>query len=330
MTTIFKKSVIGLALSAFALIPVVVNVAHANQYPNDVIRLVMPYPPGGMSDVSSRAIAAELSKKLGSNIVVENRPGAASTVASNYIKNQKADGYTLYAAPVSLVLNPMMQEGVAYKPYEDYSPISMMIYSPFVLQVNKDLGVKSVAELVSLIKKNPGRYAIGTSGVGSINHLSAEYFIKQFGLDMVVAHYKGGTPAAQDLIGGQIHMMFSAANEAKPMMEAGRTQGLAVTTQTRLPILPDLPTMAEATDLKDFEAVFWMAMMGPAGLPEDIQTKLSTVMQELKDDPAFVKKMDEMGVQLTVSSPAAVTNNMKRDEQKWGEIIQTLDLKGIK
>lgn len=330
MTTTFKRNLIGLALSAMALVPMVGTVAHANEYPNDVIRLVMPYPPGGMSDVTSRAIAAELAKKIGGNIVVENRPGAASTVASNYIKNQKADGYTLYAAPVSLVLNPMMQEGVSYKPYEDFTPVSMMIYSPFVLQVNKDLGVKSVGELVDLIKKNPGKYAIGTSGVGSINHLSAEYFMKQFGLDMVVVHYKGGTPAAQDLVGGQIQMMFSAANEAKPMMDAGRTQGLAVTTKTRLPMLPDLPTMAEATDLKDFEAVFWMAMMGPSGLPENIQKKLSNAMLELKDNPEFVKKMDDMGVQLTVSNPVGVTENLKRDEQKWGDIIQKLDLKGSK
>lgn len=307
------------------LVPLIAT-AQVSSFPNKPIRVIVPYPAGGMSDVSTRALSSELEKKLGTTIVIENKPGAASTVASNWMRTQKPDGYTLYAAPISLVLNPMMQKDVAYKPYQDFTPVSMMINSPFVLQVNNGLGVKSVKELVDLVKKNPGKYAIGTSGVGSINHLAAEYFKKEFGLDIVVAHYKGGVPAAQDMVGGQIHMMFSAANEAKPLMDAGRTTGLAVTTKTRLSSLPNLPTMAEATDLKDFEAVFWMAMIAPAGMPPEIQKKLSDAMVSLKNDPEFVKKIDQLGVQLNVSDPSVVSANLKRDEQKWRAIIQKLDL----
>ncbi len=299
----------------------------AKEYPSEPVKLVMPYPAGGMSDVSARTIAEALSAKIGGNIIVENRPGAASTVASNWMVHQKADGYTLYAAPVSLVLNPILQPEVGYKPYQDFTPISMLLYSPFVLQVNKDVGADNVKDLVALIKAHPGKYAIGTSGVGSINHLAAEYFINEFGLDMIVAHYKGGSPAAKDLVGGQIHMMFSAANEAAPLMSAGRTKGLAVTTTERLSILPDVPTMNEAADLKDFDAVFWMALFAPKGLPPDIQSKLSTALQELNNDAELRRKTDALGVQMHASAPQEVTNNLRRDEKKWGAIIKKLDIK---
>ncbi len=299
----------------------------ADSYPSAPIKLVMPYPAGGMSDVSARTIADALSKKMDATIIVENRPGAASTVASNWMVHQKPDGYTLYAAPVSLVLNPILQPEVGYKPYEDFTPISMLLYSPFVLQINKDVGANNVKELVALIKANPGKYAIGTSGVGSINHLSAEYFINRFGLDMIVVHYKGGSPASKDLVGGQIQMMFSAANEAAPMMAAGRTKGLAVSTKERIAMLPDVPTMNEASGLTDFEAVFWMAVVGPKDLPADIQNKLSVAMQELGEDPALRAKTNALGVTMHTSNPQEVTDNLHGDEKKWGDIIKTLDLK---
>jgi len=309
--------------AAFGLMNTPTLAANHN-YPTGPIKLVMPYPPGGMSDVSTRTIAEALARKLGNNIVVENRPGAASTVASNWVVHQKADGYTLYAAPVSLVLNPMLQPEVGYKPYEDFTPISMLLYSPFVLQVNKDLAVNNAKDLISLVKANPGKYAIGTSGVGSINHLSAEYFINAFGLDMIVAHYKGGTPAAQDLVGGQIHMMFSAANEAAPMIAAGRTKGLAVTTSQRLAMLPGIPTMNEAAGLQDFEAIFWLALVAPKNLPSDIQSILSSALQELNADPQLRQKTDALGVRLHTSGPQEVTNSLRRDERKWGDIIKKL------
>src|SRR5690606_22947903 len=202
---LFLRAVIALGIAATAVGSALAS--SAGNYPSGPIKLVMPYPAGGMSDVSARTIAEALSSKIGGTIIVENRPGAASTVASNWMVHQKSDGYTLYAAPVSLVLNPILQPQVGYKPYEDFTPISMLLYSPFVLQVNKDMGADNVKDLVALIKAHPGKYAIGTSGVGSINHLAAEYFINEFGLDMIVVHYKGGAPASQDLVGGQIQMM---------------------------------------------------------------------------------------------------------------------------
>lgn len=299
----------------------------AAAYPQEPIKFVVPYPAGGVSDVSSRAIAMALGQKLGANMVIENKVGAASTVASVYVAGQKPNGYTLYAAPVSIVINPALQGAVSYKPYESFAPISMMMKAPFVLQINKDLPAKNAKELVELIKKNPDKYAIGTSGVGSINHLAAEYFIKQFGLKMVVAHYKGGMPAAQDMIGGQVQMMFSAASEAIPFVSSGKTRGLAVTSMERMSTLPDMPTMNEALGTKDFEATFWLALMSPAGLDKAVQAKLSGAMQALGQDNELRQRLSQLGIELSTSTPEVVTANLKQDEVKWTTLIKELNIK---
>ena len=318
-----------LAATALGILasPLTVTAQSVASYPQEPVKFIVPYPAGGVSDVSSRAIAAALGKKLGANMVIENKAGAASTVASTYVAGQKPNGYTLYAAPVSLVINPALQGAVNYKPYESFTPISMMMTAPFVLQTNKDLPVKNAKELVELIKKNPDKYAIGTSGVGSINHLAAEYFIKQFGLKMVVAHYKGGMPAAQDMIGGQVQMMFSAASEAMPFVSSGKTRGLAVTSLERMTTLPDLPTMNEALGTKDFEATFWLALVAPAVLDKGLQEKLSVAMQELGKDQELRQRLNQMGINLSTSTPQVVTANLKRDGAKWTSLIESLNLK---
>jgi tripartite-type tricarboxylate transporter receptor subunit TctC len=328
---ISKKTGVRIMMAAAALMtfaaPHIAIAQSAAAYPQDPIKFVVPYPAGGVSDVSSRAIAMALGQKLGANMVIENKVGAASTVASVYVAGQKPNGYTLYAAPVSIVINPALQGAVSYKPYESFTPISMMMKAPFVLQINKDLPAKNAKELVELIKKNPDKYAIGTSGVGSINHLAAEYFIKQFGLKMVVAHYKGGMPAAQDMIGGQVQMMFSAASEAIPFVSSGKTRGLAVTSMERMSTLPDMPTMNEALGTKDFEATFWLALMSPAGLDKAVQAKLSTAMQALGQDKELRQRLSQLGIELSTSTPEVVTANLKQDEVKWTTLIKELNIK---
>ena len=298
----------------------------ASNYPQEPVKFVVPYPAGGVSDVSSRTIAAALGKKLGANMVIENKAGAASTVASTYVATQKPNGYTLYAAPVSIVINPALQGTVSYKPYESFTPLSMMMSSAFVLQVNKSLPVNNVKELIELIKKNPDKYAIGTSGVGSINHLAAEYFIREFGLKMVVAHYKGGMPAAQDLLGGQVQMMFSAANEAIPFVTSDKTKGLAVTSLERISTLPNLPTMNEAAGVKNFEATFWLALVAPAGMDKALQTRISTAMRELGKDDELRQRLNQLGIDLVTSTPEVVTANLKSDEEKWTTLIRSIKI----
>jgi len=302
--------------------------AHAqDQYPNKPIKFIVPYPAGGVSDNASRAIADRLGRELGQSMIIENKAGAASTLSSNYVARSAPDGYTLYAAPVSIVINPVLQEKVDYDPQKDFAPISMMITSAFVLQTNLELKVKDLKELLALVRANPDKYAIGTSGMGSINHLAAEYFIKNFGLKMAVIHYKGGAPAATDLIGGRIHMMFSATNEALPLLNAGRTQGIAVSTAKRISILPDLPTIDEASGTKGFDAVFWLALLAPAKTPASILKRLESSMQVVGADQSLSDDLAKKGVDLYVSTPAEVQSYMKRDGDKWGQIIRELGIK---
>ena len=312
--------------SGLVFVSAVTQAQSASNYPQEPVKFVVPYPAGGVSDVSSRTIAAALGKKLGANMVIENKAGAASTVASTYVASQKPNGYTLYAAPVSIVINPALQGTVSYKPYESFTPLSMMMSSAFVLQVNKSLPVNNVKELIDLIKKNPDKYAIGTSGVGSINHLAAEYFIREFGLKMVVAHYKGGMPAAQDLLGGQVQMMFSAANEAIPFVTSDKTKGLAVTSLKRISTLPNLPTMNEAAGTKDFEATFWLALVAPSGMDKALQARISGAMRELGSDEELRQRLNQLGIDLVTSTPEVVTANLKRDEEKWTTLIRSIKI----
>lgn len=296
-------------------------------YPARPVKVVVPYAPGGMTDVSSRAVMDRLGKELGQAVVIENKAGAASTLASNWMVTQPADGYTLYAAPVSLVINPILQGVVQYDARKDFEPISLMIDSPFVLQVHPGLGVRSMKELLARVREHPDRYAIGTSGAGSVNHLAAEYFLRAFNLKVAVVHYRGGAPAAQDLMGGTIQMMFSAANEAAPLMRSGRTVGIAVTTTQRLALLPDVPTMEEASGLRDFEAVFWMALVAPARTPAPILARLREAMQKIGAEPELRERLARLGVELVTSTPRDVQRRMDRDEAKWGQLIRDLNIK---
>lgn len=296
--------------------------AQGTDYPSRAIKVVVPYPAGGMSDVSSRTILDRLAKELGQTIVVENKGGAASTLASNWFVSQPADGYTLYTAPVSVVLNPLLQKNVQYDARRDFAPVSLMINSPFVLHVNPQLKAGNMAELLALLRANPNKFAFGTSGPGSINHLAAEYFMRSMKVSAQVVHYRGGAPAAQDLMSGVIQMMFAAANEVAPLVRAGKSRGIAVTTRERLAILPELPTVEESSGVKGFEAVFWMALVAPAKTPPDVLARLRKGMEAVGSDSELADRLARMGVQLKTSTPAGVLTAMDRDEALWGRIIR--------
>lgn len=290
-------------------------------WPTRPITMVVPYAAGGLTDVSSRLIGERLSQELGQPIVVENRAGAGSTVASNWVRAQPADGYTIYAAPVSLVLNHLIQDEVEYS-LEDFDIISGWIDSPFILHVNPAMGVTDLDGLLAEIRANPDTFSIGTSGIGAINHLAAEAWIDIADIDIEMVHYSGGAPARQDLLGNNIQMMFAAAIEVLPLLEAGSTVGVGVTTRERLEQAPDIPTVEEAMGLDNFEAVFWMALLLPAGADAEVIDTLSAAMTAVGQDEDLRAELAANAVVLNIAPADEVAARFDAAVDVFGPLLE--------
>ena len=221
-------------------------------WPTKPISMVVPYPPGGVNDAVARVYAEKLSAELGKPVIVDNRAGAATTVASNFVAKAAPDGYTIYAGGTSLVINPTLTGQVQYDPHKSFELVSLMSFTPFILHVNTDFPAKNMAELIAAVKANPGKFNIASSGIGATNHLAAELLKVQAGLNLVHVPYKGGAQAGQDVAGGQAQMMFSASLEAKPLLASGRTRAIAISSQQRSPAFPDIPTVVEFDGAEGF------------------------------------------------------------------------------
>ena len=296
--------------------------AQAEKYPERPISLVIPYAPGGITDVSMRMIAQKLQDQLGQTIVVENRAGAATTVASNYVSRQKPDGYTLYAASVSLPLNKFLQPNVQYDAFKDFTVLSGLADSPFVLEIDSKLGIKTMDELVKKIRENPGKYNIGASGVGAMNHITAESWLQRGNLDALVVQYQGGAQVRMAILSGDIHMTFATINEALPLKNDGKVEFIAVTTPERLSAYPDVPTVQESMGLDNFEAVFWTALLAPKGMDEARASKIRAAMQEIGKDEELRAKLEAQGVTLNITDAQTTIERMKAAEKSFGPIIK--------
>ena len=296
-------------------------------WPQKPVTLVVPYPPGGVNDAVARGYANKLALELGKPIVVENRAGAATTVASNHVARAPADGYTIYAAGTSLVINPTLTGQVQYDPHKSFDLVSLMSFTPFILHVNAAFPARTMAELIAHVKANPGKFNIASSGIGATNHLIAEMLKQEMGIEMTHVPYKGGAQAGQDVAGGQAQMMFSAALEARPVLATGKTRALAITSAARSPAFPDIPTMAEATGRKDFVVTFWQGMVVPAGTPQAIVEKLQKAIAKVALDPEVIEQFRPQGVEIRASSPAEFKDFMNREEVRWVKLIKERNIK---
>jgi tripartite-type tricarboxylate transporter receptor subunit TctC len=296
-------------------------------WPAKPVRMIVPYPPGGVTDIVSRALADKLSQRLGQSIVVDNRGGAATTVASNFAAKTPPDGYTIYAASTSLVINHALQAQVAYDWKKDFVPVSLLAVTPFLLQVNAAFPARDMKELIAHVKANPDKYNMASSGVGAVNHLAAELFRSSAGLKIGLVPYKGGAQAGQDVAAGRAEMMFSAVIEALPHMQAGRTRAIAISSARRLETFPDVPTVEEAAELKGFEAIFWQAMVVPAGTPQAIVERLHAALVAVGADRDLKERFVKQGVDLRTSTPEELAAMMHREEKRWGDLIRA---KGIR
>jgi len=319
VTALVTLSVTSFALPGAALAQ--------TDWPQRPVTLVVPYPPGGVNDAVARGYANKLAVELGKPVVVENRAGAATTVASNHVARAPADGYTIYAAGTSLVINPTLTGQVQYDPNTSFELVSLMSFTPFILHVNAAFPARTMAELVTHVKANPGRFNIASSGIGATNHLIAEMLKQELGLEMTHVPYKGGAQAGQDVAGGQAQMMFSASLEAKPVLATGKTRALAITSAARSPAFPDIPTMAEATGRKDFVVTFWQGMVVPAGTPAAIVDKLQKAIAKVALDPEVIEQFKPQGVEIRASTQAEFKDFMKREEVRWVRLIKDRNIK---
>jgi tripartite-type tricarboxylate transporter receptor subunit TctC len=318
---VIRSRVLAAALCALSL-SALAPTASAQAFPNKPIRLVVPYAPGGATDIIGRAAAVELSRLLGQPVNVDNRPGAGGNVGSEFVARSAPDGYTLVVSPSSLHgITPFLYSKLNYDPNKDLKPVIVLGAFANVLVVNQNVKANSVKELIAEIKANPGKFSYASSGSGSTIHLSGEMFKVQTGLDIPHVPYKGSGPAITDLIGGQVQLMFDNIPSAITHIRSGKLKALATTGETRSKTLPDLPTMRES-GMSDYLSTAWFGIAAPAGTPPEIIAKLNAEGQKAVASPEFIRKMNEYGYDVVGGSPEKMAAMIQDELKRWGPLVK--------
>jgi tripartite-type tricarboxylate transporter receptor subunit TctC len=308
--------------------PAVLRGAAAQEatFPNRPVTIVNPYPPGGATDFGTRLLAARMEPELGQSIVVDSRPGAGTAVANAYVAGLRPDGYTLLMGTTSLAVLPALQPNAQPRdPQSAFTPIGTATRSPFILHVHPSVPARTTAELIAHAKANPGKLSWGSSGIGAINHMTLELFRSRAGIDVVHVPYRGGAPALLDIQAGRIHAMFAAVQEAIGSVRDGRTRAIAVTSASRIGVLPDLPPVAEA--LPGFETVFWQGLFGPAGLPAGVVSRLGAALRVATTDESVRARMAEQGIEAWPGDAELLRQTLARDTEMWGKIIREANIR---
>jgi tripartite-type tricarboxylate transporter receptor subunit TctC len=297
--------------------------ALAQPYPSKPIRLVVGFPPGGAADFVSRAFQEPLGRALGQPIVVENRPGAGSSIAAEHVAKSAPDGYTvLIASPSSILVNPIITPKAGFQPLKDLIAVSKVSSSPLILAVNPALPAASVRELIAHAKRNPGKLNFATSGNGSAPHLAAVLFVRLAGVDMVHVPYKGGAPAVQSVLAGDTQLSFATPPSVLPLVQAGRLRALATTSRNATPLIPGVPGMAEA-GLPDYEIGFWYGFFVPAGTPQDIVRRLFEATSQVLKAPETGTMLAREGTETAGSpSPEEFANFLAEDAKLWARLVK--------
>lgn len=324
----FGASVAARALHvAGAIAMAAPGLAAAADYPTRPIRLIAANSAGGGLDVVSRAIAPKLGAVFGQQVIVDNRAGAAGTVASEIVAKSTPDGYTLLCSSVGgLAVNTNLYKGLQYHPQRDFAPITSATSQSNVVVVNLSVPVKTMQDLTAMVKSQPGKLTYGSSGAGNAGHLATELYLNMTGGKMVHVPYKGGAPAMIDLIGGQVHVIFSSAPTAVPQVRAGKIRGLAVTTAKRSTALPDLPTIAE-TGFAGYEADNWYGFVTVAKTPAEIVNRLNAEIARALNSADVKQLLFNQGLEVRTSTPAEFSAYMKSEFDKWAKVIQVAGLK---
>ena len=305
---------VALAVAAFD--------ASAQAYPNKPVRLVVGFAPGGAADTVARALSEPLGRLLGQPIIVENKPGAGSSIAAENVARSAPDGYSvLIASPSSISVNPAINAKLSYKP-SDLAPITKVSSSPLLIVVNPGTGINSVKDLVAAAKKDPGKLNYATSGVGSAPHFGAAHFSQVAGVQMVHVPFKGGSPAITSVVAGDTQLSFATPPSVLGMVKANRLKALAVTSRERSPLMPDIPGMAEA-GLPEYGMAFWYGLFVPAGTPADVVKRLYAATIEAAQKPEFKAALAREGTEVAISaSPEEFAAFLAEDAKFWAKLAK--------
>lgn len=313
----------GIAFACVAAMTAVPAKAQ-DKYPSKPIKMVVSFAVGGPTDIVARIMGARMGELLGQQVIIDNRPGAGGNLGADVVSKSPPDGYTLLMATVSThAINPLLYKKIPYDPVKDFEPLMQVGVTPAVLAVHKDVPVKTTAELIALLKANPGKYSYGSSGMGSILHLCGESFkMSVGGLDVEHVPYRGSAPMMNDLAAGQIPIAFDGLPTALPQMQAGTIRAIASATAVRPRALPDLPTVQEA-GVKGFECYTWNAIFAPPKTPRPIVDRLVEAMKTSLADPSVIKRLQDIGIDPTPdSTPEKLTAFLKAELVKWAPIVK--------
>jgi tripartite-type tricarboxylate transporter receptor subunit TctC len=307
-------------LEAAALLLALSTAAAAQDYPVKPVRLIIPFPPGGSNDVVGRMIATHLGEHLGKQVIVDNRSGAGGVIGTEIGANAAPDGYTLAIISIAHAVNPWLYK-LNYDPIKSFTPIAVLASGPNVLAINPALPVNSVKELVALAKQKPGELQYASAGVGSFQHLGGELFKLEAGVDMLHVPFKGGGPAMIDVMGGHTKLVFSSLVQTTPHIKSGKLKPLGTGGLKRNPVLPDVPTIAEA-GVPGYEAVNWWGIVAPAGTPQAIIDKLHKDIAAVQASPEVQKQFSSEGAEIVQMSPAEFGTFMEREMKKWERVVK--------
>jgi len=298
----------------------------ASSYPTKPVRIIVPFSPGGATDIMTRLVAERLAGKLGETVIVENKPGGGTMIASDYVARAEPDGYTLLMAASSLGIAPSTYTKVSYDPIKDFAPVSQVASVVHILEVHPSVPAKTVGELIAYLKANPGKVSYASVGAGSSTHLEAELFKSLAGVKMEHIPYKGSAPALNDLVAGRVQVMFDAWASSGPFVKDGRLRALAVTTAQPSPSVPDLPTVA-ASGLPGYSAMPWLGIVAPAGTPAPIIDQLYSAIAEILKEPAVKQKFTDLGLDIIGSDPKAFAAFIKQDITTWAKVAKEANIR---
>jgi tripartite-type tricarboxylate transporter receptor subunit TctC len=316
----------SVSLPAVLVLACLATPAIAQSWPTKPVRLIVPYPAGGSTDIIARTVAARLSEQWGQSVVVDNRAGGGTVIGTDLVAKSPPDGYTLLVVPAPFTINPSLLPKLPYDTLADFTPITLINTTPLVVVVNPSVPARTVKELLALARANPGKLNFGSSGTGGSNHLAGELFGAMGNVKMVHIPYKGNAPALTDLVGGHVDVLFNGLTSAIALIKAAKIRAIAITSTRRSDALPDLPTVDEA-GLKGYEAGAWNGLAGPARTPREVVQRVQADVGRTLGAPELRERLRAEGSDPVGSSPEDFAKFIRTETEKWGKVVKFAKVK---